>query len=584
MELTVEYIPALIVAKDKYGKYVKISEANKDEIYYCPVCNGEVKARAIGSDKVQPHFYHITESNCNNESILHWMFKNWLFEKGSMFKIGDDEFSVLNFEIEKLIDTPFGEYRPDLFIQTEKEEFFFEINYSSGKDKTFSDKWSYLGKRVIEVNVKELINCELYDKVPKFNTIFENGEYTKDYKSYEKKDKYLEFKNFIVDSKKEEQIKQLVSCYDWFWREIKDGSNENIKICVNEMEYNDALICTKFLKKIKCHDKFDLCKKEISNRLLKEFNSLVDDKNYTCEIKQISAQIYDLIIYTRINNVKIYSDILSIRTYDGLIERDKIIEAYNLQYDSVKKIVKNIFNKIEKLNKFNLEEEKFETSINIFRSSYESNYKIYFMVNVFNEDRWVRCYNERYFGEDISIIKKQVISSFISQKEQMIKDKKNKELMDIILKKTEKQIRDEYFPNISKKMKIKLSKKDRTISFLYDDILVERYREWNMLEFNEKEILKSFEDIENRLNFVSPYIEKINSCKNNFWESSYDIQQEKIKISIKGEPRGVQYINISGYDTELDLIELLEEEMTNLLYPPISWNNDYITIINRKES
>ena len=38
MELTVEYIPALIVAKDKEGNYVKISEANKDEIYYCPVC------------------------------------------------------------------------------------------------------------------------------------------------------------------------------------------------------------------------------------------------------------------------------------------------------------------------------------------------------------------------------------------------------------------------------------------------------------------------------------------------------------------------------------------------------------------
>ena len=33
MELTVEYIPALIVAKDEKGNYVKISEANKDESY-----------------------------------------------------------------------------------------------------------------------------------------------------------------------------------------------------------------------------------------------------------------------------------------------------------------------------------------------------------------------------------------------------------------------------------------------------------------------------------------------------------------------------------------------------------------------
>ena len=232
MELTVEYIPALIVAKDKYGEYVKISEANKDETYYCPVCNGEVKARAIESDKVQPHFYHTTESNCSNESILHWMFKNWLFESGSVFKVDNEEFIVNRFEMEKLIDTPFGEYRPDLFIQTDKEEFFFEINYSSGKDKTFSDKWTYLNKRVVEVNVKELINCELYNNTPIFKTIFEDGKYTKEYKTYERKDKYLEFKDYIISANKEEQIKQLVSYYDWFWKDIKNGSDEDINCLI----------------------------------------------------------------------------------------------------------------------------------------------------------------------------------------------------------------------------------------------------------------------------------------------------------------------------------------------------------------
>ena len=206
------------------------------------------------------------------------------------------------------------------------------------------------------------------------------------------------------------------------------------------------------------------------------------------------------------------------------------------------------------------------------------------MVNVLDDNAWIRCYNERYFGEDIGIIKNSVISSIKSQKEKRIKDKKNKELMDMILNKTEKELKSEYFKNISNRMKIKINKKDRTISFYYDNILFEKYSEWNMLDFNEKEILKEFKEIEERLNFVSPYIEKINSCKNNFWESSYDIQQEKIKIAIKGEPRGIQYVNICGYDTECDLIELLEEEMRNVLYPPISWNNNYITIIDRKEN
>ena len=190
MELTVEYIPALIVAKKEEKKYIKISEANIEDIYYCPVCNGEVKARAINSTKVQPHFYHVSETNCSNESILHWMFKNWLFEKGSVFKINNESFSVVEFEIEKQFETQFGKYKPDLYIKTDKEEFFFEINYSHEKDKSFSDKWISLGNRVIEVNVKELINCELYDETPTFNVIFENGEYKKAYIKQERKDKY----------------------------------------------------------------------------------------------------------------------------------------------------------------------------------------------------------------------------------------------------------------------------------------------------------------------------------------------------------------------------------------------------------
>ena len=70
-------------------------------------------------------------------------------------------------------------------MNTEDKQFFFEINFSNKKDGTYSDKWSYLGNDVVEVNVKELLYSDINNNVPVFKEIFKDGVYTS---KYEKKE------------------------------------------------------------------------------------------------------------------------------------------------------------------------------------------------------------------------------------------------------------------------------------------------------------------------------------------------------------------------------------------------------------
>ena len=577
MELTVEYIPALIVAKDKEGNYVKISEANKDEIYYCPVCNGEVKARAIESDKVQPHFYHITESNCSNESILHWMFKNWLFESGSIFKVDGKEFIVDDFEMEKQFDTPFGEYRPDLFIQTNKEEFFFEINYSSGKDKTFSDKWIYLNKRVVEVNVKELINCELYDEVPTFKTIFEDGKYTKEYKTYERKDKYLEFKNYVISANKEEQVKQLVSYYDWFWRDIKNGSDEDIKVCINEMKYDDAIVCTRFLKKIKCHDKFDVCKEELVVKRHKILTEILNDSNYSIRLNKLSPQRYTIFVYKTILDVMVGEESEVIKSTDGLFSYAELKEFIECCLDKAKKSATNVDSIIKKSNEIKIEDMKFEKFITIHtkNNNDKKEYFINLIINVYSEyfKEWIRVYNGKYEAtrEDNSKIKREVKSKILErekkEKERIAMDEKYKSIKRDFFNFNENNF---YFTFIDTRKEIILKHKTYGKIFEYDSK--------RLLSFDSDLFCLKISQISDVLKKVEIVAEEINNCKNGFWLARIGVRFGCLFIEIK--PKGMEWFSCESFSpckdiTEEEIRHDVSKEMKKIIDGYYNYKYDY---------
>ena len=275
------YVPILIVAQDENDKYIHIKDAKENTNYFCPCCHQPVKMRAKSSKKVQPHFYHTTESPCvNSETLIHWTYKNWLFSEGSLFTIKDDDqiYIVKNIEIEKNHKTKFGIYCPDItVIDTAGKRFFFEINYSNKKKySNYADRWCELNSPVVEINAKDLINSSFTDDIPEFNLLFENGRYYG--RLYDKNDKdfYLELekrKKNILESKQRDV--EYVNKLDLVWKYtqlyVKHEITEEeflVLSCFEDLHFDDQHFFASIVKRIKCVDLENILAKHISGNYI----------------------------------------------------------------------------------------------------------------------------------------------------------------------------------------------------------------------------------------------------------------------------------------------------------------------------
>ena len=121
-------LPQLIVGLDSLNgsaNYIHIEDAKENINYYCPCCKGLIKPMAYKKDiayQVQPHFYHET-GGCSDEIYIHYICKNWLFEKGCKFIVNNIQYEVKAIEIEKTLYTSFGDYRPDIIVTTTIDKF-----------------------------------------------------------------------------------------------------------------------------------------------------------------------------------------------------------------------------------------------------------------------------------------------------------------------------------------------------------------------------------------------------------------------------------------------------------------------------
>lgn len=254
-----EYLPQLIVAydgDDKFANLIHVKKADKNKDYYCPCCGGIVKPRALDSNKEQSHYYHKT-GKCTKESQLHFFCKHWLFESGSRFYINEELFEVDSIEIEKMYDTPFGKYKPDITVHTTSGKIiYFEMFFTNRKTSDdYFCKWDYLGNDVVEVDVKEYASKVDLTEIPVFKYLYHDG--TCYSKSYVKRDLYA---NTIAKIKKEltrQKIlnyKARIEQLDWFWQEVQrnSGDSETILNSISKMEYDDMVSCYEIIKKKQC--------------------------------------------------------------------------------------------------------------------------------------------------------------------------------------------------------------------------------------------------------------------------------------------------------------------------------------------
>lgn len=162
-------------AKDINGEITlidTITEQNKHNEYFCPICNSKVIPRT--GKQMSWHFAHKDSKKCSSEAMIHWWVKNELVKKGDIFSVIIDgiivEYECKDILIEQVYQTSYGQYNPDITIITEdNQEIYVEVaNTNKKKLKDYADMWMELNNIVVEVDVKDIITG---DKINTFDII-----------------------------------------------------------------------------------------------------------------------------------------------------------------------------------------------------------------------------------------------------------------------------------------------------------------------------------------------------------------------------------------------------------------------------
>lgn len=355
-----EQLPQLIVGLDSLddsANYIHIADVKENTNYYCPCCKGLIKPRAYKKNinyQVQPHFYHET-GGCSDETYIHYICKNWLFENGCRFIVNAIEYEVDNIEIEKTLYTSFGDYRPDIIVTTTIGKiFYFEIKVSNKKTELYVPKWDELGNDVVEVDTRYFINQKYQHDIPKFNLIYSDGECF--IKSYSRTDYEETIAKRKLEWKRQDKLNYKIQWerLDWFWIEMqkyKQGniSIDNVFIAFSKLDLFDKEICFDLLKKQSCIKGNNQNFRDIINKEVKKFwkdNATTLIKNeitfdsYTIEPRTEIKVYYH---FTSINGYR-QSDFAFCQNQEWIIRPSKVLDLINKISNHIKAINTDIQN------------------------------------------------------------------------------------------------------------------------------------------------------------------------------------------------------------------------------------------------
>lgn len=269
---------SLFYAKDRYGNprlIDEIDDGNRDEEYTCFVCGAQIKPRAIESDKMSKHFYHVAGSECSAESVMHYWYKEMYLKDGDKFKLLVDgqyiDYECKELIVEKTYKTLAGNYRPDAtVITTSGEEIFVEYNYKNKKKKSeYVDRWTELNKTVVELNISKLDDWK--EKI--FNPVFYNGE------SLIEDD--LEMCHSMIKkclTPEELNNRQRVKYLNWLLRDfrrymMKEISIQELAVVIDNLNNVDKQCMVNMIKGLRCQNilnEYTEYKFEIAKEILKE--------------------------------------------------------------------------------------------------------------------------------------------------------------------------------------------------------------------------------------------------------------------------------------------------------------------------
>lgn len=546
MEIIERDLPQLIVgldSLDESANYIHIADVEENANYYCPCCKGLIKSRAYRKDidyQVQPHFYHET-GGCSDETYVHYICKNWLFEKGCKFIVNSVEYEVDHIEIEKTLHTSFGDYRPDIIVTTTIGKiFYFEIKVSNKKTELYAPKWDELGNDVIEVDTRYFISQRYKNDVPEFNLIYSDGECF--IKSYSKTDYEETIAKRKLEWKRQDKLNYKIQWerLDWFWIEMHkyiggENTDEDVLEYFDRLDYSDKLWCYYTIKRKSCVNLKENFKSNINQHFLNILDSFKDEK-ISVVLKQVSPKIYEVKCRTEFSymnytlfeeeNIKVKvqkGGILSLDYEEDVRKGFSRLQEYIKQCENILKRVKHISN---------LSYVKSIAPHSHWASEQYNFHNLYFDIE-FEDYIHNKSFKEK-IGE-ASIVSRGISESFIEEKYNQYKNDKLVDLENEIMKTA--LMNNQLYQNVISELtdicnhhdylQIRVSNDYRRITLLNGYALVFEY------EYHKQDLFGKFENDIREL-FVGyinkqikqyekivEYVELVNACKNKMWKITH---------------------------------------------------------------
>lgn len=149
------------LALTKDNKYITIDKVtdNKQD-YYCPCCKEVLRGRALESNLVQPHFYHLQNDNlnsCNYENAYKRYWKDNLITVGEIIKVPyfNDVTCIelkYNYKVNNIV--------ADIYIRTKEDrEILFLFAPEDGNYINLNYDVFYVNFMNLEFNKSNLYNC-----------------------------------------------------------------------------------------------------------------------------------------------------------------------------------------------------------------------------------------------------------------------------------------------------------------------------------------------------------------------------------------------------------------------------------------
>lgn len=546
LEIIEKDLPQLIVgldSLDESANYIHIADVKENTNYFCPCCKGLIKPRAYRKDigyQVQPHFYHET-GGCSDETYIHYICKNWLFEKGCKFIVNSVEYEVDNIQVEKTLHTSFGDYRPDIIVTTTIGKiFYFEIKVSNKKTELYAPKWDELGNDVVEVDTRYFINQRYKNDIPEFNLIYSDGECF--IKSYSRTDYEETIAKRKLEWKRQDKLNYKIQWerLDWFWIEMQkymggENTDEDVLESFDKLDYSDKLWCYYTIKRKSCVDLKELFKNNINQHFINMLDSLKDER-VSVVLKQVSPKIYEVQCRTEflyLDYTLFEEENIKVKVQKGNILSLDYEEDIRKGFSRLQECIKQCENILNRINHIStLPYVKRIAPYSHWASEQYNFYNLYFDIEF--ED-YIHNKNIKETIGVTSIVSRSISEILIKEKYNQYRNDKLVDLENEIMKTTlvNNQLYQKVISEITDVcnqndyLQIRVSNDYRRITLLNGCTLVfeYEYRKQDLFGKFENDIKELFmeyisKQIEQYEKIVE-YVELINACKNKMWKITH---------------------------------------------------------------